>query len=130
MRIKTILLTALCCVYYFSSAQDARYESLFDDGWKFYKGNVVGAEATSFNDGSWRSIDIPHDWSIETLPDQKPGEVVGSFSKSSIGTTATGYTVGGTAWYRKTFTLKAGEPFTQSIINFDGIYMNCEVYVN
>ena len=130
MRIKTILLTVICCVYYISSAQDARYESLFDDGWKFYKGNVAGAEATSFDDASWRSIDLPHDWSIETLPDQKQGEVVGPFSKTSIGTTATGYTVGGTAWYRKTFTLKAGETYTQSVINFDGVYMNCEVYVN
>ena len=130
MRIKTILLTALCCVYYISSAQNVRHESSFDDNWKFYKGDAAGAEATTFNDGSWRNVDLPHDWSIEALPDQKPGEVVGPFSKSSIGATATGYTLGGTAWYRKTFTLKAGEPYTQTIINFDGVYMNCEVYVN
>ncbi|MGY3213643.1 glycoside hydrolase family 2 TIM barrel-domain containing protein [Mucilaginibacter sp. HD30] len=130
MRIRTLLLTALCCVYYFSSAQNVRHESLFDDNWKFYKGDVAGAEATAFNDGSWRNVDLPHDWSIENLPNQKPGEVVGPFSKSSIGTTATGYTMGGTAWYRKTFTLKAGEPYAQTIVNFDGVYMNCEVYVN
>lgn len=125
-----MLLTALCCIYYISNAQESRYESLFDDGWKFYKGDIEGPEAISFNDSPWRSIDLPHDWSIETLPDQKTGEVVGPFSKNSIGTTATGYTIGGTAWYRKTFTFKKGEPYTQSIINFDGVYMNCEVYVN
>ena len=130
MRIKAILFTALSCIYYISGAQNVRYESLFDDDWKFYKGDIAGAEATSFNDGAWRNVDLPHDWSIENLPDQKQGEVVGPFSKSSPGTTATGYTIGGTAWYRKNFTLKSGDPYTQSVINFDGVYMNCEVYVN
>ena len=130
MSIKPILLTALCCVYYIASAQNVRYESLFDDNWKFHKGDIAGAELNTFNDRSWRNVDLPHDWSMETLPDQKPGEVVGPFSKSSIGTTATGYTTGGTAWYRKSFILKADEPYTQSVINFDGVYMNCEVYVN
>ncbi|WP_426327961.1 glycoside hydrolase family 2 protein [Pedobacter sp. R-06] len=125
-----MLLTVLCCVSYIASAQKFRYELLFDDNWKFHRGDIAGAEAPAFNDGSWRNVDLPHDWSIEALPDQKLGEVVGPFSKSSIGTTATGYTEGGTAWYRKSFTLKAGEPYTQSVINFDGVYMNCEVYVN
>lgn len=130
MKIKNILLTVLCCVSYIAGAQNVRYESLFDDNWKFHKGDIAGASAPAFNDGSWRSVDLPHDWSIEKLPNQQPGEVVGPFSKSSIGATATGYTVGGTAWYRKTFTLKAAEPYTQTIVNFDGVYMNCEVYVN
>ena len=75
-------------------------------------------------------MDLPHDWSIENLPDQKTGEVVGPFSKESIGTTATGYTIGGTAWYRKTFTFDSGDEFEKTIINFDGVYMNCDVWVN
>ena len=111
-------------------AQTTRHESLFDGGWKFYRGDVAGAEQPSFDDKSWRDIDLPHDWSIENLPGQKPGEVVGPFSKESIGTTATGYTVGGTGWYRKTFTLPASDKFAQTIINFDGVYMNSEVWVN
>lgn len=127
---KIVLLLTLCFAYSIANAQNARYETLFDDGWKFYKGNVAGAEATTFNDASWRSVDLPHDWSIERLPNQKPGEVVGPFAKSSPGATATGYTIGGTAWYRKRFTIKAGAAYSQSIINFDGVYMNCEVYVN
>ena len=127
---KTILLLTLCCVYHITSAQSARYETLFDDNWKFFKGDVAGADAPAFDDGAWRKVDLPHDWSIEKLPGQKPGEVVGPFSKSSVGATATGYTIGGTAWYRKSFTIKAGEPYTQSVINFDGVYMDCEVYVN
>ena len=111
-------------------AQNSPREMSFDDGWKFSLGDKKDAEKPSFNDKLWRDIDLPHDWSIENLPGQEPGKVVGPFSKESIGTTATGYTVGGTAWYRKTFTLNPKEKFTQTIINFDGVYMNCDVWVN
>lgn len=110
-------------------AQSPR-EMSFDDGWKFSLGDNKDAEKPSFNDKLWRDIDLPHDWSIENLPGQESGKVVGPFSKESIGTTATGYTVGGTAWYRKTFTLNPKEKFSQTIINFDGVYMNCDVWVN
>ena len=112
------------------NGQAARIESLFDDDWKFQLGNVQGAEKPLFNDDAWRSLDLPHDWSIENLPNQEAGKVVGPFSKESIGTTATGYTVGGTAWYRKTFTLANDKRFNQTLINFDGVYMNSEVWVN
>ena len=105
-------------------------KQLFDNNWKFCLGDTKGAENPSFNDKTWRDIDLPHDWSIEKLPDQEPGKIVGPFSKESIGTTATGYTVGGIAWYRKTFTLNAKVKSSIAIINFDGVYMNCEVWVN
>ncbi len=111
-------------------SQGVRKEQPFDDHWKFYKGDMKNAEKPAFNDKAWREVDLPHDWSIENLPGQKPGEVVGHFSKESIGTTATGYAVGGTAWYRKSFTLNPLEKFNRTIIYFDGVYMNSEVWVN
>jgi beta-galactosidase len=121
------LLVSFACT---QQEQPARIETLFDDGWKFQLGDVQGAEMPSFSDDDWRSIDLPHDWSIEDLPNQETGKVVGPFSKESIGTTATGYTVGGTAWYRKTFTLDDDDRFSEVIINFDGVYMNSEIWVN
>jgi len=124
------ILLLLVSVFFHGQAQTSRSELLFDDGWKFAIGDIKGAEKPAFNDKSWRDIDLPHDWSIEKLPGQEPGQVVGIFSKKSPGTTATGYTVGGTAWYRKIFTLNAKEKFSSSIINFDGVYMNCEVWIN
>jgi beta-galactosidase len=122
-----LLLVSIACTH---ENQSARIETPFDDGWKFQLGEVQGAEMPSFNDSTWRNIYLPHDWSIEDLPNQEPGKVVGPFSKESIGTTATGYTIGGTAWYRKTFTLENDDRFSQTIINFDGVYMNSDVWVN
>ena len=127
---KMVLMVLMTGLFSHAYNQSVRKEQLFDDGWKFCKGDIKNAEKPSFNDKAWRDVDLPHDWSIEKLPGQKTGEVVGPFSKESIGTTATGYTVGGTAWYRKTLMLNPGEKFSRTIISFDGVYMNAEVYVN
>jgi beta-galactosidase len=115
-----------------SSKAQEKFQSkqLFDNNWKFFLGDAKGGEKPSFNDKTWRDIDLPHDWSIEKLPGQEAGKVVGPFSKESIGTTATGYTIGGVAWYRKTFTLNQKGKYNSTIISFDGVYMNSDVWVN
>ena len=110
------------------------YRSSFDGSWRFQKvesASSKGAASEKFDDSRWRSVDIPHDWSIENLPDQKPDETVGPFSRhKSAGGPATGNTVGGTAWYRKRFFL-ANDPRTPlSSLEFDGVYMTADVYVN
>ena len=64
----------------------------FDEGWRFIKENPDGAEDPAFNDSGWRIIDLPHDWSIEDLPEQTPDSIVGPFSKASISKKGTGYT--------------------------------------
>ncbi|WP_212910811.1 glycoside hydrolase family 2 TIM barrel-domain containing protein [Streptomyces sp. TS71-3] len=106
----------------------ARRERSFDEGWRFFRGDADGAEQPSFDDASWRALDLPHDWSIEDLPyatsddgaatsdpsllvrkDPGPGtpdtpQVIGPFdTRGSAGGGSTGYTVGGVGWYRKTF---------------------------
>jgi len=63
-RIPMILLV-LAGVVNQGYAQVTRCEKLFDEGWKFFPGDINGAEKPEFNDTSWRDIDLPHDWSIE-----------------------------------------------------------------
>ena len=67
-----------------------------DAGWKFFLGDPAGAEVPSFPDASWRSVDLPHDWSIEGVPDQKNATGAGG-----------GFFPAGIGWYRKTFTAPA-----------------------
>jgi len=111
-----------------SNAQISRTELPFDDNWKFFRGDAGGAEDPTFSDKSWRKVDLPHDWSIEDLPNQSD-TVIGPFSKMSIGTTATGYTVGGTGWYRKHFNLGT-KVWKMVSVYFDGVYMNSDVWIN
>ena len=99
----------------------------FDLGWRFRRGEGEGFEAPGFDDGGWRLVDVPHDWSIEDLP-AGPG-VVGPFDKAAVGGTATGFTVGGEGWYRKRFRLDAPAGARVEVL-FDGVYMNSDVWVN
>ncbi len=39
----------------------------FDSDWRFYAGEIKGAENPDYNDSSWLKVDVPHDWSIEGL---------------------------------------------------------------
>lgn len=102
----------------------------FDDNWLFIRDSVTGAEQPDYNDSEWKPIDLPHDWSVEDLPDQIRNSISGPFSKASIGATATGFTVGGTGWYRKAFILSAASQNKKVTIHFDGIYMNADVWLN
>jgi beta-galactosidase len=103
---------------------------LFDNDWNFYKGNTANAEQPSYNDSSWRKVDLPHDWSIEPLPNQKKDSVVGPFSRASVGGFATGQTVGGEGWYRKTFTISPENKAQRHELYFEGVYNQAEVWVN
>lgn len=40
----------------------------FDSGWRFLRADAPGAEAVAFDDSKWRTLDVPHDWSIDDLP--------------------------------------------------------------
>jgi beta-galactosidase len=123
-------LLLLVCAINLKAQEITQDPQLFDSNWKFCLGDAKGSEKPSFNDKKWRDIDLPHDWSIENLPGQEAGKVIGPFSKESVGATATGYTIGGVAWYRKTFTLNPKGKYKSTIISFDGVYMNSDVWVN
>lgn len=98
---------------------------LFDLDWRFHKGGAQGAEAMDFDDSGWRRLDLPHDWSIEDLPG------TGSpFDPNAISQVSGGFTIGGTGWYRKTFNVPETQKGRRIIIQFDGVYMNAEVWLN
>ena len=91
----------------------------FDSDWKFNLGDVTGAQATTFDDSGWRSLSVPHDWSSE-LP----------FDKNSPAGNGGGLLDGGVGWYRKTFTLDSSYSGQEIRIEFDGVYMNSQVWIN
>ncbi len=88
-----------------------RQTILFNDGWKFYKGNVADGNNPSFNDEGWRQVGLPHDWSIE-----------GPFDEQWA--SATGYLPGGIGWYRKTFNIAPNLRSKNIFLYFDGVYKN------
>ncbi|HEV2326937.1 MAG TPA: glycoside hydrolase family 2 TIM barrel-domain containing protein [Terracidiphilus sp.] len=115
----------------------------FNDDWRFTRGDVAGADAAEFDDSRWRMLDVPHDWSIEDLPQgasEPTGAVwaetngalrTGPFDMyASEGQSATGWTVGGIGCYRKRFARPQVPPGGKAELRFDGVYMNCDVWMN
>ena len=89
----------------------------FDANWKFYLGDADGAEAVNFDDSAWRTVSVPHDYSIEQ-----------EYTQS--GEAESGYLPGGTGWYRKHFTLTEDMKDKEIRLDFGGVYMNATVWVN
>ena len=112
-----------------TKAQDSRAVS-FDREWRFKKDTLTGVENPWFNDSDWRLLNLPHDWSIEDLPNQNDSSVLGPFTKTSAGRASTGFTEGGIGWYRKTFTLDNSYQGKLTYISFDGVYMDADVWIN
>ena len=96
------------------------------DSWKF---NLIFATANTaysstaeaaagFDDASWRTVSVPHDWSVEL-----------EFNASSPATYEGGYLDGGDAWYRTTVSVNK-QSGRRYVLCFDGVYMESTVYVN
>lgn len=110
-----------------------RTEMLLEKGWKFTKGDVSGAEGTSFNDTHWESVVVPHDWAIygpfDRNNDLQNVAVTQNFEKEA--SVKTGRTGGlpyvGVGWYRTRFDV---EPGRQTMLAFDGAMSEAKVYVN
>ncbi|MFC7293064.1 glycoside hydrolase family 2 TIM barrel-domain containing protein [Hirschia litorea] len=97
-----------------------RTRTLLTKDWKFELGEKYdGAYAVDWNDSKWRTLDLPHDWSIE-----------GEYKQDNPAGARGGFLPGGIGWYRKS--LNWDEKFEGKSVSltFDGVYMNPEVYLN
>jgi beta-galactosidase len=109
----------------------------FDADWRFHLGDVPaplpnthlaaymankagwarGAARRNFDDSDWRSLNLPHDWSIEG--EFRPEHHVDA-----------GFLPRGTGWYRRHFRLDEGDRGRYLAIRFDAVATHCTVFVN
>jgi len=106
------LVTTLVC-----SSQ--RKEINFNNNWNFSLEDHTNFSKEKFDDVSWQSLNIPHDWSFEKGVRKGGDQGQGG-----------GYHDGGIGWYRKYFNIKKESLSKITYINFDGVYMNSEVWIN
>jgi beta-galactosidase len=91
----------------------------FNTDWLFFLGDP-GERLWRAPDGAdWRRLDLPHDWSIELerTPDA-PSTASGGFFPM------------GRAWYAKTFDAPETWRGQTVLVEFEGVYMNAEVWLN
>ena len=81
---------------------------LWNDGWEFLEKPLgMPAEDVLREKTGWKAVDLPHDWLIYDVEElYRDGE----------------------GWYRKKFSYTPSE--RRVSVRFDGVYMNCSVYVN
>ncbi|HEX8330623.1 MAG TPA: glycoside hydrolase family 2 TIM barrel-domain containing protein [Hymenobacter sp.] len=102
-----------------SAQSPGRVTTSFDPNWRFLKGEAKGAEQPAFADAKWRTLAVPHDWSIE-----------GPYDQANPTSRGGGYLPAGVGWYRKTFTLPATDAQRRVRVEFDGVMANSEVWIN
>jgi hypothetical protein len=84
--------------------------------WKFHVGDPSGAQSPAFDDSTWTEVGIPHCWNdTDTFVNNESGG---------------GTMVGGTNWYRKHFTVDAKYSGRKVLVEFEGVHVGTQVYVN
>ena len=129
-----------------------REELLFDFGWKFKLGNATDPAKdmgfglgqsdfaktgdfkiakAGYDDSSWRTLDLPHDWAVE-LPFEHDDAGQGDASLRSHGYKPLGrrYPETSVGWYRREFEVPASDAGRRIWVEFDGAFRDSLVFVN
>lgn len=119
MNFKKILFFVVLCILWGISVVHAREVRPMNDSWRFILDDNSIYGQPEFDDSSWRLLNLPHDWSIE-----------GKYDKSNPSGPMGGYMPCGTGWYRKDFTVTSADKGKRFFIQFDGVYMKSQVWIN
>lgn len=98
---------------------NSRVVNSFNNDWKFIQQDVEGADALKFNDKNWRTLSVPHDWSIES-----------EFNQDNPSARGGAYVTTGVGWYRKTFKMPKSAEGRRVWINFGALMAHSDVYIN
>jgi beta-galactosidase len=153
---KNILLLFLFFYFLFNSSHNCIAQNIitnrhinFDEDWKFHFGNAGDpskdfnysvanifsktgkAEGSAidnkFNDTSWRSLNLPHDWVVELPFVNSPNFDVMAHGYKPVGGLFPETSVG---WYRKHFVIDKRDSGQRFQIQFDGIFRDANVWLN
>ncbi|MFV8324774.1 glycoside hydrolase family 2 TIM barrel-domain containing protein [Flavobacterium sp. ZS1P14] len=120
---KILILLGIIITLAFNSTEDKTdlnsRKTSFNSGWNFHLNESIKDRDTINVNTSWRTLNLPHDWSIE-----------GKFDEKSPAGYGGGALNGGLGWYKKTFKVATADKTKITAIVFDGVYRNSEVWIN
>ena len=121
----------------------------FDEGWKFSFGHGANPDKdfnystalifsksgvaantaieAKFNDSSWKTVDLPHDWVAELPVKYHQSKHVEAHGYKTVGGHYPETSIG---WYRKKFVVANADLGQRFQIQFDGIFRNAAIWVN
>ena len=148
-RFYFFIILAFCSSSFCYGQTSLRKKINIDDNWKFHFGHAAnpekdfnysiatifsksgGAARTAvdarFNDSTWRTLNLPHDWAVELPFENSLNFDVESHGYKPIGGLYPETSIG---WYRKHFTVSSADSGTRFQIQFDGIFRNANIWIN
>ncbi|MBD5263646.1 MAG: glycoside hydrolase family 2 protein [Bacteroides sp.] len=118
----------------FALGMTAQETVSFNFDWKFAPGQNPGAEAVTFNESGWETVNLPHDFQI-SQPWVEPeagdtGDKSNLMANIASKLSSRGFKEMGEGWYRKTFTPDPSWEGKRVLIDFEGIMLVGDVYLN
>jgi beta-galactosidase len=95
-----------------SQTRSVRWKTSLNSGWRFFKGDLAGAEKPEFDDSKWQSVSVPHTWNAEDPWDDEPGYHRGP------------------AWYRRELQIAKALSGKSLFLYFEGANQVADVYIN
>jgi beta-galactosidase len=80
-------------------------------------GNATGAASPTYDDSSWRELNLPHDWAVE-MPFDENENIAQGFKKRGFG------------WYRRHFKIDEYDKGKNLELQFDGISTHATIWLN
>ena len=127
------ILLFICVAWASSVSAGSRRVTSLDFDWRFHPGDIPGVLTDSstggnlsptpnflspaYDDSSWQSVNVPHDYIVEGTFDPKVDE-------------AHGYLPVEPAWYRKTIWIPAADQGRRLWLEFDGVYRDSQMWLN
>ena len=106
----------------------------FNFDWKFSPGSHPGAEAPAYDISGWETVNLPHDFQIEqpwVAPDDSDkGDKTNEMANIASRLSSRAFKEMGEGWYRKTFTPDPSWKGKRVLIDFEGIMLVGDVYLN
>ena len=133
-RTKLLMLLSLFMTVSLNAQKNYRCAIDLNFGWRFFLGNVPEAESPSYDDRSWRVVDVPHDFQIEQpwvapAADEKADNndpAANIMSRLS----SRGFKEMGCGWYRYHLTPADSLRNRRLLLDFGGIMYTGDVYLN
>lgn len=148
-RVYLLIILASISFSFCYGQTSSRKKINIDDNWKFHFGHAGNPEKdfnysiatifsksggaartaidTKFNDSTWRTLNLPHDWAVELPFENSPNFDVESHGYKPVGGLFPETSIG---WYRKHFTVASADSGTRFQIQFDGIFRNASIWLN
>jgi beta-galactosidase len=133
---KTIVFFILLLLLFHVPFAQVRVVTELKEGWKFSRGKNDGAHQVNFNDKTWQSVSVPHDWAIYGPFDKEIDKQVVAITQNNekVASEKTGRTGAlpyvGEGWYRKAFSLPHFKKGQKALIVFEGAMSEPRVFLN